>query len=154
MLTADTAIACGDDKSTPQPVQCYSVYAESEREALQFKWIESERAGYDLGEEALKRWVKQYWTGYLRARLIEHLEGTRYWSELDLNDFGLLKREFGDDRLLLETIVDRLRAGQENLHIICWAEDFGIPMCRVRRILESININARRLIHHLDPDLC
>ena len=33
-----------------------SVYVEGEQEALRFKWIESEKAGFDLGEAAIRRW--------------------------------------------------------------------------------------------------
>ena len=39
-----------------QPMEKCSVYAESEQEALRYKWIESEKAGRDLGEAALRRW--------------------------------------------------------------------------------------------------
>ncbi len=128
-----------------QPPPCQSLYAHCVDEALRFKWIESERAGFDLGEEALKRWVRLFWKDYLRARLIEHLEGRVFWAELDRDDFGLLKNSFQDDPSLLDRIVDRLRCGDENLEIICWAHDGGMPMCRVKAILESIDINARRL---------
>lgn len=136
----------------PQRAVTCSVYADSLREAETYKWIESEKAGRDLGEEALKRWVRQYWNQYLRARLIEHLEGKVFWAELDQNDFGLLKRAFPDDRFLLDRIVDRLRCGCENLEIIIWAFDWGIPLHRVRAILECININARRLAPFIDWD--
>ena len=38
-----------------------SVYAESEKEAQRFKWIESEKAGWDIGfERALIDWVVKY----------------------------------------------------------------------------------------------
>ena len=60
-----------------------SVYIESEQEALRYKWIESEKAGHDLGEVAIRRWVKDHWWGYLRARWLEHLQGRRFWVELD-----------------------------------------------------------------------
>ena len=53
-----------------------SVYVECENEAQRYKWIESEKVGYDLGEEAIRKWVKQHWWGYLRARWLEHLQGT------------------------------------------------------------------------------
>ena len=128
-----------------------SVYAESEQEALRYKWIESEKAGHDLGEEALRRWVQQHWWGYLRARWVEHLQGKRFWVELDRGDFGLLERKFHDNTLLLERILDRLKAGQENLHIICWAHDWGIPVTPVLEILEALDINSRRLAHRFDP---
>jgi hypothetical protein len=128
-----------------------SVYIEGEKEALRFKWIESEKAGRDLGEAAIRRWVQQHWWGYLRARWLEHLQGKRFWVELDRGDFGLLQRKFQDDTLLLDRIVDRLKAGQENLDIILWSLDWGIPIAAVRHILEVLDINSRRLAHRFDP---
>ena len=128
-----------------------SVFAESEQEALRYKWIESEKAGRDLGEAALRRWVQQHWWGYLRARWVEHLQGTRFWVELDRGDFGLFLRRFEDNTLLLDRIVDRLKAGQENLHILLWAQDWHIPLEPVLEILEALDINSRRLAHRFDP---
>ncbi len=127
-----------------------SVYVESEQEALRYKWIESEKAGRDLGEAALRRWVREHWWGYLRARWIEHLEGKRFWVELDRGDFGLLQKRFQEYALLLDRILDRLKAGQENLDIILWAQDFGIPCKDVLMILEVLDINSRRLAHRFD----
>ena len=128
-----------------------SVYVEAEKEALAYKWIESERAKCDLGEVAIHAWVQKHWWGYLRARWMEHLQGTRFWVELDRGDFGLLQRRFVDNPLLLDRILDRLKAGQENLDIITWALDWGISMASVREILEALDINSRRLAHRFDP---
>ena len=128
-----------------------SVYKDCEQEALRFKWIESEKAGRDLGEDAICRWVQNHWWGYLRARWLEHLQGKRFWVELDRGDFGLLQRKFIDNQLLLDRILDRLKAGQENLDIICWAQTWGIPITPVLQILEALDINSRRLAHRFDP---
>jgi len=128
-----------------------SVYADSDQEALRFKWIESERAGCDLGESAIRRWVQNHWWGYLRARWLEHLQGRRFWVELDRGDFGLLQRTFHDNTLLLDRILDRLKSGQENLDIILWSQDWGIPTLAVLQILEALDINSRRLAHRFDP---
>ncbi len=127
-----------------------SVYTESEQEALKFKWIESEKAGKDLGEDAIRRWVKQHWWGYLRARWLEHLQGKCFWVELDRGDFGLLQREFHDNTLLLDRILDRLKSGQDNLDIIVWALKWGLPITPVLQILEALDINSRRLAHRFD----
>lgn len=132
-------------------VEKSSVYVESEQEALRFKWIESEKAGCDLGESAIRRWVKEHWWGYLRARWLEHLQGRRFWVELDRGDFGLLQREFQQETLLLDRILDRLKAGKENLDIIIWAQDWNIPLDKVHQILEALDINSRRLAHRFDP---
>ena len=131
-----------------------SVYVESEQEALRYKWIESEKAGCDLGETAIRRWVQNHWWGYLRARWLEHLQGARFWVELDRGDFGLLKRRFQDYPLLLDRILDRLKTGQENLDIIMWALDWGISLKDVRDILGALDINSRRLAHRFDPVPC
>jgi hypothetical protein len=131
-----------------------SVYVESEQEALRYKWIESEKAGRDLGEAAIRRWVQQHWWGYLRARWLEHLQGKRFWVELDRGDFGLLQRRFHDNTLLLDRILDRLKAGQENLDIILWALDWAIPIVSVIQVLEALDINSRRLAHRFDPQTC
>ena len=128
-----------------------SVYIDGEQEALKFKWIESEKAGCDLGEAAIRRWVQQHWWGYLRARWLEHLHGKRFWVELDRGDFGLLQRKFQDSDLLLDRILDRLKTGQENLDIILWALDWGVPLRDVREILQVLDINSRRLAHRFGP---
>ena len=128
-----------------------SVYDDGEQEALRYKWIESEKAGHDLGETAIRRWVQNHWWGYLRARWLEHLQGKRFWVELDRGDFGLLQRTFHDNTLLLDRILDRLKAGQENLDILNWAHVWGIPSDPVIEILEALDINSRRLAHRFDP---
>ena len=128
-----------------------SVYTESEQEALRYKWIESEKAGHDLGEDAIRLWVKRHWWGYLRARWLEHLQGKRFWVELDRGDFGLLQREFHDNTLLLDRILDRLKSGQENLDILCWALDWGLETQPIVDILTALDINSRRLAHRFDP---
>src|SRR5262245_32323639 len=84
-------------------------------EADRFKWIESQKAGRDLGEAAIRQWVKDHWWGYLRARWLEHLQGNCFWIELDRGDFGLLLKAFRDEQALLDQIVNLLKDGQENL---------------------------------------
>jgi len=128
-----------------------SVFIDCEREADRFKWIESEKAGCDLGEQAIRRWVKEHWWGYLRARWLEHLEGKQFWEELDRGDFGLLQRRFHENTLLLDRILDRLKAGQENLDIILWGLQWGVNLTDVRDILQALDINSRRLVHRFDP---
>ena len=128
-----------------------SVYADGEQEALRFKWIESERAGHDLGEAAIRRWVQCHWWGFLRARWLEHLQGKRFWVELDRGDFGLLQRRFHEQAVLLDRILDRLKEGKENLDIICWAQEWGIHLEPVLEILEALDINSRRLAARFAP---
>lgn len=138
----------------PQGFPQSSVHAEGHREALAYRWIESERAGRDLGDACIKKWILQHWNGFLRARWIEHLQGRTYWMELDRNDFGLLLHEFKDEEALLDRILERMKEGKENLDVIQWAQDFGLPTVRVLKILERLDVNSRRLSCQFDPNPC
>jgi hypothetical protein len=131
-------------------VERRSLNEESRREANDFRWIESERLGCDQGESALRRWVKCHWSGFLRARWIEHMLGVRFWVELDRNEFGLLSRTPGEVRPLLDLILDQLKCGAENLDIICWArrETTTDEQQTVHDLLGLINVNAHRLRCH------
>ena len=127
-----------------------SVYTECIEEENRHKWIESQKAGYDLGEGCIRQWVKEHWTGYLRARWVEHLQGKCFWVELDRGDFGLLQREFQTQKALLDSILDQLKSGKENLHVIVWAVCSGIPTDPVHDILAALDVNSRRLKHRFD----
>src|SRR5260370_40044699 len=43
--------------TVPAPSERYSVYTEGDIEAERYKWIESEKVGYDLGETAVRKLV-------------------------------------------------------------------------------------------------
>jgi len=125
-----------------------SVYTDCIEEENRHKWIESEKVGYDLGEPVVRRWVKDHWTGYLRAKC--------FWTELDRGDFGLLQREFQDCPTLLDLVLNKLKSGDENIHLIVYAiwtcnDDFQTD--RMIEILNSLDINSRRLQHRFEKDL-
>src|SRR5262249_7332685 len=96
-----------------------SVYAEARRQADVYKWVESERANRDLGEEALKAWARRHWRPFVRACWLQHLRGERYWAEVDRGDFGLLAGTAATG--LVAEVVALLRDGGENLDVILWA---------------------------------
>ncbi len=121
-----------------------SVHDRGAVEAQRHKWIESEKAGRDLGEWAIRCWVRQHWNGFLREKWLEHLEGRNFWIELDHDDFGLLHRSFRDTPLIHE-ILWRLKDGRENLDILNWAIDERLNMQEVLEILETLDINSRRI---------
>lgn len=146
---SDSGVATMPCSARPH-VEYLSVYIECKGEVERFKWIESEKAGKDLGEVAVRRWVRDHWWGYLRARWLEHLQGKRFWLELDRGDFGLLDHEFKDETLLLDRILDRLKSGQENLDVLLWAVEWNLPVESVVHILEELDINSRRLVYQFD----
>ena len=131
-------------REVEDPMASYSVHETGINEALQFKWIESEKAGRDLGQVAINAWVRQHWNGFLRAKWLEHLEGRAFWIELDQDDFGLLNRAFLECPLK-DDVLSLLKCGKENLDVICWALDKGQDTDRLIKLLEGLDINSRRI---------
>lgn len=82
---------------------------------------------------------------WLRARLLEHWRGERFWSELDRADFGLLSAERHPRGTLFADIVALIATGSENLTVIVWALETGKPLEEVVDILTALDVNARRV---------
>jgi hypothetical protein len=142
--------ACSSLTEAAPPLLKKSVHDDCVHEENKHKWIESEKAGYDLGESAVRRWVKEHWRGYLRAKWVEHLQGKCFWIELDRGDFGLLQRKFQGQGELLDNILNQLAAGKENLDVLDWAVANGHPTAAVNEILEALDVNSQRLAHRFD----
>ena len=130
-----------------------SLHECGEEEAQRFKWIESEKAGRDLGETAIRTWIGQHWNGFLRHRWLEHLQGKTFWIELDQGDFGLLRTAFQASPLI-DPILEHFKHGRENLDIILWAIRHRLPMDEVLEILEALDVNSRRIECRFDPRRC
>jgi hypothetical protein len=126
-------------------VIAHSLYEEGLREAERHKWIESQKRGRDLGVWALTDWYRRYWPLFCRLKCLEHLAGSRSWREFAPEDFGLVGKLIRDEDLLLEMILDRAQAGMENLAILVWAQEWGLPVRRVIYILEQLNLNRAQL---------
>ena len=67
-----SACACSATAASP-PADCSqyarkSLYSDCIEEELRYKWIESEKAGYDLGESAIRRWVRRRCNAPARIR--------------------------------------------------------------------------------------
>ena len=134
----------------PPGVRTVSLYTDSRVEAEKFKWYRSEEAGRDVGEQAIKDWVREHWMGYLRTKWLEHLQGKTFWIELKRCEFGLLKQQCDNDDVLLNRIIDKLKVGQENLDVIQWAVAEHLPLPPVHRILTAVDVNSLHLSHQFD----
>ncbi|MHC4887707.1 MAG: response regulator transcription factor [Planctomycetota bacterium] len=121
------------------------IYEEAVLEAQRHKWIESEKAGHDLGDTAIDDWHCNYWRSWCRERYIEHLHGERFWEELDQGDYGLIQRRSEGDPTLACEIVERIKSGGENLDIIQWATENNHDIDTVLDILKALDINSRRI---------
>jgi len=136
-------VADGASPSGLPPVR--SLYKASFLEAQRHKWIASEKAGRDLGDHAIAEWLLRYWGVWCRARWLEHVMGMTYWAEFEAESFGAIARDFSGDELLLDRVLDRVRAGWENLDVILWAADWRVDVNAVIDILILLDINRSRL---------
>jgi hypothetical protein len=144
-------LGCSTYVADVPPELCMSLHRCGEEEAQRHKWIESEKAGRDLGEWAIRTWIRDHWHGFLRHRWIEHLEGKTFWVELAQDDFGLLHRVFSDS-LLIDPILEMIKNGEENLDIIVWAINRDYPMDEVREILRTLDVNSLRIVKRFYVD--
>lgn len=145
-MTAQSATVdtCLPDTFETMPLQ--SLYEAAWREVLIHKWIESERHGHDLGDSAIHHWWREHWPRYCRRRRVEHILGMHRWSEFDDHDaFGCIYSLILRGDLLADRILDRVDAGYENLDLVNWALEWGLPIDRVIDVLEQIDVNRARL---------
>ena len=122
----------------------HRLYHYAHEEAIRHKWIESQKAGRDLGVEAIDDWNRHHWWRWCRGRWLEHLLGEIYWNEFGSTSFGVLDQPISRSPLLQDRIVDRVKAGWENLDIIFWASRWGLDMTAVHEILETLHVNSYR----------
>ncbi|MFO1045757.1 MAG: hypothetical protein U0941_28580 [Planctomycetaceae bacterium] len=118
-------------------------------EIARHKWIESEKARKDLGQQAVEDWLRRFWWRFCRWRRLEHVEGERCWREFNDLDFAIL-RKITMERPLLDAIMSRMKGDghhiHDNLEIIVWAvENSDITYQRVEEFLLLIDINSARL---------
>jgi hypothetical protein len=141
------------DWQRPDGVVVYSLTAHALCAIDRHKWIESQKAGRDLGKAALDDWLERYWKGWTRSKLMEHFYGWRCWGAFDESDFGLLTRSSVEHHVrheILEQVAAILASGGENLDVINWALSVDQPLDEILWVLDRIDINAKR--HRLLTD--
>ena len=139
----------------PEPtVDRRSLNREAWQEACRERWYRSEEAGTDLGEGAVRLWVRQHWPGFLRARWINHLLGERFWLELPREEFGLLRRVPADARPLRDEVLDRMRRREQDLGILVWARKEKTPEQHraIAELLGFLHAGASRRHTYLSGD--
>lgn len=127
-------------------------------EILKHKWLVSESAQCDLGDQAIADWFERYWWKFCRGRRLEHVEGKLCWREFRDADFALLRAilRIADEgglrelRAQLEEILDRMKGKwtpiHDNFEIMMWAlGETGINLQRVHELLLLIDIDSARL---------
>jgi hypothetical protein len=122
------------------------VYEEAERAIQEYKWIESEKAGRDLGVDAERDWVDSYWRTFCRSRLVQHLRGEAFFEEFGAECFGVLSERFGELKGLLNVVLESIQKGAENLDLLRWGCQERLPHNQLLQVLIAADINAHRLL--------
>ena len=126
-----------------------SVYDEAQAEADKYKWIESEKQGYDLGSQAIEAWYRQFWANYCRARRLEHISGKQNWIEFADHEFGRMHEMILAGNELLMQMIGKFEQGRENLDLVLWMHETKKTREEIEKILELleiININIDNVI--------
>jgi len=121
-----------------------SLFRKSQREAEQHKYLESQKAGRDLGASTIEDWQRRHWTLWLRHHWVEHLLGKACWEEFGPAYFGRLRTLFASHQRLLNEVVTKVRRGAENIDVLCWAATEGRDMGTVVRMLVELRLNEIR----------
>jgi hypothetical protein len=121
-----------------------SLFREALAEAERHKYIESQKAGRDLGHAAIDDWQRRHWTLWLRHRWIEHLLGTRCWEEFDPWRLSRLRVLFDGHMGLLNQVIALVLRGGENADILWWAATGPCDMAAVVRMLVELRLNEIR----------
>ena len=121
-----------------------SLYREAQAEADRYKYLESEKAGRDLGPAAIDDWHRHYWPAWFRHHWVEHLLGVRCWEELELWRFGRLRTLFPTQAALLAEVLALVLRGAENADVLWWAAREHRPLPHVMAILTELRINEIR----------
>jgi hypothetical protein len=135
------------DRERPDGVVVHSLTAHAIQALERHKWIESQKAGGNVGSRAYDDWLDRCWKGWTRSKLLEHLYGWRCWAAFDESDFGLFVRstvEHHVAREVLEQVAEILAGGGENLDVINWAVGNGAELDAILWLLDRIDINAKR----------
>ena len=122
-----------------------SLYEAAFEEARCHRWIESQKRGYDLGNDGFLDWYAHHWWNFLRFRHLEHLLGEYRWQEFASEAFGILVPLIESDDELAGEIIDQYRQGCENLDILNWALRNRVSLADVRERLTLINMNDARI---------
>jgi hypothetical protein len=121
-----------------------SLFQRALREAHRHKYLESQKAGRDLGHAAIEDWHRRHWTIWLRHRWLEHLLGTACWEEFERVRFGRLRALFSAHEHLLDEVVGMVRRGAENADVLWWAAKENRDIPAVVRMLIELRLNEIR----------
>ena len=129
------------------------------REALQHKWLESQRFGGDLGMLMVRDWCNKHWKIFQRFRRIDHLFGDCRILQFSDHDFGIWQ---GRDRFVdttFELVKGTFLCGTENLHFDVWVKQHRLSSTVANEIFAKLDPNCVRwddqpILHRAAQQFC
>lgn len=90
-------------------------------EALDHKWLESQRFGEDLGLLPVRAWCLRHWQTFQRFRRIEHLFGERMIKQFPAAEFGIWRGYARTEGTPFDLVLGAFECCMENLEFVEWA---------------------------------
>jgi hypothetical protein len=116
-------------------------------QALEHKWLESQRFGEDLGLIGIRDWCQRHWKTFQRFRRIEHLFGERRLQQFHTAEFGVwhgLERQEGSP---FDLVLGAFECGMENLEFVDWVREHRLPRSEVYEFFTMLDPNCVRMDH-------
>lgn len=121
------------------------VYEEAEKAIQDHKWLESEKAGRDLGVDVEREWISTHWRTYCCSRLVQHMRGDAFFDEYGAESFGIFSQSCDEPLALLDAVLEKIQQGAENLDLLCWGHQKHLPTNHLLNVLIAADINGHRL---------
>ncbi len=114
-------------------------------EALEHKWLESQRFGEDLGLLVVRDWCQRHWRTFQRFRRIEHLFGDRRVIQFPDQHWGVWKGRDRKDDPLFDLVLGAFVCGMENLEFVKWVHQQRLPRDEADEIFIQLDPNCVRM---------
>ncbi len=114
-------------------------------QALEHKWLASQRYGEDLGLLLVRDWCQRHWRTFQRFRRIEHLFGERCYRQFAAADFGLWSGRVREEGSLFDIILGAFECEMENLEFVNWARLQRLPPDEAYALFTILDPNCVRL---------
>lgn len=114
-------------------------------EALDHKWLESQRYGEDLGLIGVRDWCQRHWKTFQRFRRIDHLFGDLRVVQFADQQQGVWKGRDRKDGTPFDLVLGAFECGMENLEFVNWVRQQELPRDEAYEIFTTLDPNCVRL---------
>lgn len=114
-------------------------------QALEHKWLASQRYGEDLGMLLVRDWCQRHWRTFQRFRRIEHLFGEHRYHQFSVESFGVWKGRVRVEGSPFDMILGVFVCGMENLQFGNWSRQHRLPKEESFALFAVLDPNCVRL---------